>query len=200
LINGLPNTITELTMDDLADIEMTTLKLIALKFENLTSLEITCNDRLDDSCCWSCFEESSSCIRHSPIPDTFPSAEDLTHAVKAALRPLKNLKNLHIGLFLSSEELLYEHFAHAQAPDNDEEGEEHPYGPELCLVCLTLYADKIRLEELNACLTLAQTFKELETVSWGSFFGRQTREVSNRMTSINIHRTDGRIRVRRKPW
>ena len=78
LLGYLPNTVTDLTLADLPDISLGVLGVIAKKFLDLTKLELSCTERLDDACCWGCFEESSGCVNHSPIPDVFPSVEEMT--------------------------------------------------------------------------------------------------------------------------
>lgn len=263
----LPETITELSLLDLPDISPGCLNVIAKKFADLTSLELSCTERLDDSCCWGCFEESASCVNHSPVPDIFPTVGDMTvrtHRiyahfnrpvscsdliysivyplsqtyVKTALRPLTKLQHLHLGFFLSSTGLIYEHLSHAQEQaiypafeiNYDSEGDiiddddtvidddttspssvsnrdaaaeaeaSRPFGPEWCLLCFERHATAVRLAELQAGLELAQALRELKTLGWGSFFGRQKQEMSSRRTSIWVFRKDGKIRVRRKPW
>ena len=162
LFFSLPSSITELTLNDLADIDICILRLIAHNFPDLVHLELTCSERLDDSCCWSCFEESSSCVWHSPIPDRYLSVESFVVSayihvfgvqsylafqknIRNVLQPLKKLKHLHLGLFLSSEDILYDHLVHAQDPEN-EECEGGPYGPEWCLICFHRHAEMIRLQ------------------------------------------------------
>ena len=166
--------------------------------------------------------------------------------MKNVLRPLTKLQHLHLGFFLSSTDLIYEHLNHVQGQiilpgydvesdgDEDEvsdadddtvdttgtvtEGElaittaarersaqaeaerNKPFGPEWCLLCFEKHATAVRLAELQAGLELAQTLKNLKTLGWGSFFGRQKQEMSNRRTNIWVFRKDGKIRVRRKPW
>lgn len=82
----------------------------------------------------------------------------------------------------------------------DEAEANRPFGPEWCLLCFERHATNVRLAELQAGLELAQSLKELKTLGWGSFFGRQRQEMSSRRTSIWVFRKEGKIRVRRKPW
>lgn len=84
VLNTLPSELTELHLSDLADINIYTLSTVASNFPRLTSLTLTCSERLDESCCWSCFEESASCTWHSLIPERFCDVADLT--VSGALR------------------------------------------------------------------------------------------------------------------
>lgn len=58
-------------------VDTTLLSLVAAHFPSLTTLDLSSVERLDEQCCWLCFQESSSCIVHSPIPDMFPSVDHL---------------------------------------------------------------------------------------------------------------------------
>ena len=78
VLHLLPSTLTNLILEDLADIDMRTLSTIGRTFGNLSSLELSCTERLDDSCCWACLEESASLVWHSPIPDMFRDVEHFT--------------------------------------------------------------------------------------------------------------------------
>lgn len=78
VLNDLPSELTDLHLSDLADINIYTLSIIASNLHRLTSLILTCSERLDDSCCWSCFEESASCTWHSLIPERFCDVAELT--------------------------------------------------------------------------------------------------------------------------
>ncbi|TDL24099.1 hypothetical protein BD410DRAFT_720272 [Rickenella mellea] len=194
LISNLPSTLYKLSLTDVADINILMLSCIGSNFPLLTSLEISCTERLDESCCWSCFEESASCFWHSPIPDMFPSTTTLTNALMRSLKPLKKLQHLHLGFFLSPDELLSKHFRHAP---EDEIG---PFGPEFCDVCHDMYSPTTRLAELQASVGLAQVLKKLKTVRFSSFFAKQDSDACERKTTIWISRCDGRIKVRRRPW
>ncbi|KAI5124269.1 hypothetical protein M0805_005118 [Coniferiporia weirii] len=197
LLDALPAGLTDLSFTDLPDISVRMLCAIADKFLLLRSLELSCIDRLDPSCCWSCFDESASCVWHSPIPDVFTSVQDMTIKLRRILSPLTNLEHLQLGFFLSPEDLFYEHLEHAQ---EFVESEERPFGPEWCLLCFERHAANVRLAELQASLAFAQTLRALRTLTLGSFFGRQGREMKSRRTNIWVFRKDGKIRVRRKPW
>ncbi|KAH8111049.1 hypothetical protein DFH11DRAFT_1799086 [Phellopilus nigrolimitatus] len=199
LLDALPATVAELSLTDLPDISVRVLCAVAQKFRALRSLELSCTERLDTACCWSCFEESASCVWHSPIPDVFGSVQEMTMTLKDVLHPLVKLEHLHLGFFLSQEDLFYEHVAHALSEDADE-GAGKPFGPEWCIPCFEQHARGVRLAELQAGLVLAQTLRALRTLSWGSFFGRQHQEMKTRRTNIWVCRKDGKIKVRRKPW
>ena len=118
--------------------------------------------------------------------------------MQSALAPLKKLKHLHLGIFLSEEYLIREHIYHSDIGDDDEE--ETPFGPERCVICIARYAERIRQRELIAAMELSRCVKTLETVTWGSFFSKQEKERIERSTCIWVLRSNGRIRVRRCPW
>ena len=84
------------------------------------------------SCCWACFEDSSSAVVHSPVPNHFPTVASLTVRSSAryplivetllqseftkALKPLTKLTHLHLGIFLSDEDMLENHIDHYDSP------------------------------------------------------------------------------------
>lgn len=149
-------------------------------------------------------------------------------AFATALKPLTSLTHLHLGVFLSEEDLVYAHIEHVLEED------EHAgmsYGPDECDVCDAVFQD-VRTRELEASLIFAQRFKALKTVAWSSFFSQasgndldakgeaseaegeaeRSRDPENdehhravdlrndRRTKIWILRKNGRVRVRRMPW
>ena len=77
--------LTVLQLTSLPRIDVVLLATIASRFSSLTALELSCTERLDKTCCWLCYEESSSCTIHSPIPDMYPSVEHL--AVRPCISP-----------------------------------------------------------------------------------------------------------------
>lgn len=77
LFSNITSDLSSVKLTYLPRIDVTLLSLLAGRFPSLTNLELSCTERLDEGCCWLCFDESSSCIVHSPIPDYFPSAERL---------------------------------------------------------------------------------------------------------------------------
>ena len=86
LLDNLPEGLTDLSLSDLPEVNPRVLDKIAQKFCNLRSLELHCTERLDTSCCWDCFEESASCIWHSPIPDLFFDPRDLSVSMSSYMR------------------------------------------------------------------------------------------------------------------
>lgn len=89
LLENISADLYDLNFTDLAEVDHSMMQCIASKFTSLVSLELSCAERLDDSCCWSCFEESSTCFTHSPIPDTYSSCFTL---VVSACNPLLTLR------------------------------------------------------------------------------------------------------------
>lgn len=71
-----PN-ITELRLTWLPCIDINLLSMIAARFTALETLDLTCAERLDEECCWLCYEESLSRTVHSPVPDVCYSTEQL---------------------------------------------------------------------------------------------------------------------------
>ncbi|KAH9933381.1 uncharacterized protein B0H18DRAFT_1083041 [Fomitopsis serialis] len=80
LLNHLPATLTELRCS-------ICLVLIAARCPALETLDMTCVERLDEDCCWLCFDESSACIVHSPIPDVYPGVKDLAYGSTGPIGP-----------------------------------------------------------------------------------------------------------------
>ncbi|KAF9244107.1 hypothetical protein BU15DRAFT_42406 [Melanogaster broomeanus] len=108
--------LTTLTLTDLWRIDAVLLGIISKVFPGLTSLHLSCSEHLDVSCCWPCFEESASAVVHSPIPNHFSSVLKLSTDFAKALKPLTKLANLHLGIFLSDEEMLENHLEHYDSP------------------------------------------------------------------------------------
>jgi len=63
----LPDTLVSLTLTSLPSITQLLLKEIAGRCVNLRELELSVVQRLSTDCCWVCFEELSSSIKHSPV-------------------------------------------------------------------------------------------------------------------------------------
>ena len=74
----LPPHLIHLELSFLPRIDVNLLSCIATKFSDLKSLELTSTERLIDDCCWDCYEDASTCTVHSPIPDVYCDAEDLS--------------------------------------------------------------------------------------------------------------------------
>ncbi|KAH9987146.1 hypothetical protein BJV74DRAFT_796597 [Russula compacta] len=107
-----PGTLVSLSLTSLPRITQLLLKEIARRCVSLKELELSVVQRLSTDCCWACFEESSSCVEHSPIGSdaSCSTAGDLAvDVLRWCLQPLVNLKRLSIGVFLSSPVILEEH-------------------------------------------------------------------------------------------
>lgn len=104
---------------------------------------------------------------------------------------------------------------------NDEEDLEHnlehrydgellpfPHGPDQCPLCAILVsASEVRTRELEASLAMARKLRSVETISWSSFFPLKQCSAAgacvgdqSRTTTMYVLRTNGRVRVRRRPW
>jgi len=70
--------LTSLTLTELWRIDALLLGMVSGAFPGLMSLHLSCSEHLDVSCCWACFEDSSSAVIHSPIPNHFPTVASLT--------------------------------------------------------------------------------------------------------------------------
>jgi hypothetical protein len=73
-----PSQLTSLTMTRLWRIDVPLLKTVASAFPSVEILHLSCSEQLDVSCCWPCFEESSTAVVHSPIPNYFNDITKLT--------------------------------------------------------------------------------------------------------------------------
>jgi hypothetical protein len=69
--------LTSLTLTELWHIDALLLSTVSGAFPGLMSLHLSCSEHLDVSCCWACFEDSSSTVVHSPIPNYFPTVASL---------------------------------------------------------------------------------------------------------------------------
>lgn len=78
LFKNLPSALLHFKLSFLPRIDTTLLTSIAAKLSDLRTLELTCTERLIDDCCWDCLEEVSTCTIHSPLPDIYCNAEDLS--------------------------------------------------------------------------------------------------------------------------
>ncbi|KAH7885790.1 hypothetical protein F5I97DRAFT_2022834 [Phlebopus sp. FC_14] len=108
--------LTSLTLTKLWRIDISLLSMVAKAFPMLKTLHVSCSEHLDVSCCWVCFEDSSTAVIHSPIPNYFSSASKLSTEFAKALKPLTNLADLHLGIFLSDEEMVSTHLEHYDSP------------------------------------------------------------------------------------
>ncbi|KAG0703986.1 hypothetical protein DFH29DRAFT_989198 [Suillus ampliporus] len=116
LIPWFPPQLTSLTLTKLWRIDVPLLKTVASAFPSVKILHLSCSEQLDVSCCWPCFEESSTAVVHSPIPSYFHDITKLTDNFADSLEPLTQLSDLHLGIFLSDEEMVEKHLEHYDIP------------------------------------------------------------------------------------
>ncbi|KAL4078960.1 hypothetical protein V8B97DRAFT_2068617 [Scleroderma yunnanense] len=107
---------TSLRLTNLWRVDIPLMNMVARLFPMLTTLHLSCSESLDVSCCWICFEESSVSVTHSPIPNHYVNVSTLTTEFALALKPMTNLVHLHLGIFLSDEDMLYDHLNHYDNP------------------------------------------------------------------------------------
>ncbi|TFK90140.1 hypothetical protein K466DRAFT_644575 [Polyporus arcularius HHB13444] len=168
--------LSSLKLTHLPRIDVTLLSLLAGRFPALSKLELSCTERLDEQCCWLCYEESSSCVVHSPIPDCFPSAERLASVFGNALKPLRKLEHLFLGIFLSGADMLNCHFDRCATVVilSPRTGwySSPPFGPDRCEICLVEHGATVRERERIASALLAKLLPSLETIGWSTYFAK----------------------------
>lgn len=142
-----------------------------------------------------------------------------------ALRPLIYLTHLHLGIFLSDDQLLYSHIAHSLG---DEENGGMVDGSGRCQTCFQSAVEDVRMREVQASAAIALQLKSVQSVGWGSFFIDMANDESEKQdntgcdkkatdddeldegatdeialdmkTTLWMWRTDERLMVRRYPW
>ncbi|KAL1733324.1 hypothetical protein EV714DRAFT_204807, partial [Schizophyllum commune] len=180
--------LTALTLTSMPRIDTSMLHLISRCFPMLVDLYISCTERLEDA--WWCFEDSAGCTIHSPIPYVYADETHLATAFSNALKPLTNLSYLHLGIYLSDEDLLNAHSDEYHLSTGDED----PYGAvsgiAVCPYCLK-YAERVRQREIRASTILAQNLKALRCIGWSSLFdnsiARSSATTSNNATCAERH-------------
>ncbi|CAL1715238.1 unnamed protein product [Somion occarium] len=198
----LPAKLTALELSYLPKIDVDLLSRIALKFPMLKALKLSCSERLINDCCWECYEESSSCTIHSPIPDIYIDADDMAYAFGSALKPLKHLEHLHLGIYLSELELFYYHILHCQMVILPSMNRVWPHAPNDCEHCCQNFADEVRTTELFASAALARYVPSVKTICWSSFFAADEPGdyPDEQTTMVWVMRKDGKVKVRRAVW
>ncbi|EJF64087.1 hypothetical protein DICSQDRAFT_144783 [Dichomitus squalens LYAD-421 SS1] len=174
LFKSLTADLTVLKLTSLPRIDTALLSLVASRFPSLTTLELSSTERLDKECCWLCFEESSSCTIHSPVPDVFPSIEVLANAYGRALQPLENLEYLFLGVFLSDADVLSCHFDRCASVviSSPRTGfySSPPFGPDKCVICTAEHGAAVHERERLASGIVEKILPSLKTVGWSSHF------------------------------
>ena len=77
LFKNMTADLTILAMTSLPRIDVPLLSMLSTRFPSLKTLTLSSTERLDKECCWLCYEESSGCTIHSPIPEVYPSVHAL---------------------------------------------------------------------------------------------------------------------------
>ncbi|KAI0687153.1 hypothetical protein C8T65DRAFT_819090 [Cerioporus squamosus] len=185
-------------------IDVTLLSLLASRFPSLSQLELSCTERLDEQCCWICYEESSSCVVHSPIPDLFPSAERLASMFGNALKPLQKLEHLFLGIFLSGADMLNCHFDRCvtvviSSPRTGSHSSP-PFGPDRCAICLVEHGATVQERERIASALLAKMLPSLKTIGWSTYFAkdRPGDDVERKATVFSRDSLEGKAAMRRR--
>ncbi|TRM65393.1 hypothetical protein BD626DRAFT_398678 [Schizophyllum amplum] len=168
MLNGAYDKLTALTLTSMPRIDVSMLLLISKHFPLLVDLYISCTERLEDA--WWSFVDSASCTIHSPIPHVFADVEHLAIAFSEALKPLAHLTYLHLGVYLSDEDMLCDH-----NDDNHmcgaEDQDDCISGVSACPFCRA-YAEGVHHRESHASLLFAQNLKALRCIGWSSLFRR----------------------------
>jgi hypothetical protein len=143
----------------------------------------------------------------------------------SVLKSLVYLTHLHLGIFLSDDQLLYSHIAHSLA---DEENGGMVDGSGWCSTCFASAVGDIRMREVAASAAIARQLKSIKSVGWSSFFsdlpkdedkeGDDAEHENNEdrptvdyedvtdeieldmKTTIWVWRTNENIMIRRRPW
>ena len=99
-----------------------------------------------------------------------------------------------LGIYLSNEEVFYEHIEHAEDPITAP----GPYGPNVCDYCEEMYAEETRQAELVASSEIAKYLPKLKTISWKSFFAEPQDEAMDdeQLTTMTIERGVGELIVK----
>ncbi|KAF9266793.1 hypothetical protein L218DRAFT_985378, partial [Marasmius fiardii PR-910] len=188
LLHSSPNCsspLTTLSLTSLSRIDISMLRLISTSFPALSRLHLSASDNVDNynlnDICWCCFEELLSCSYYSPVPHMFPTAKDLAvccfesvlglnrlyfcilqTAYGQALQPLGKLKQLHLGIYLSDEELWWDHIACCKDVTATQPGE--------CKKCQNIHSEVTLAREQIASAVIATKLPSVKVVSWNSYF------------------------------
>ncbi|KAH9074864.1 hypothetical protein EDB83DRAFT_2653849 [Lactarius deliciosus] len=221
----LPTTLVSLKLTSLPHVTSMLLKEISRRCTSLKELELSVVEQLGIDCCWACFEESSTCVKHSPIgfDASCDTAEELATFYAKYLQPLGNLQRLSIGVFLSSSIVLKEHIdSHSLAREDCQLAGTaigcRPYTPTECATCWETHGLRTREDELMATMKLAQNLRSLTSVRWSSWFNSpkttprypplnyEAENIQSRGTELKevlwaafeIQRGEGRVKVWRR--
>jgi hypothetical protein len=148
----------------------------------------------------------------------------------SALKSLVYLTHLHLGIFLSDDQLLYSHIAHSLG---DEENGGMVDGSGRCSACFALAVEDVRMREVAASAAIALQLKSIRRIGWSSFFTDPPKDESEERddakhrnnedwatdeefeetdedltndialdmkTTLRVWRTNEKMMVRRCPW
>ncbi|KAI0331631.1 hypothetical protein GY45DRAFT_1300567 [Cubamyces sp. BRFM 1775] len=164
----------QIKLTHLPRIDSALLSLIASRFPSLATLELSCVERLDEHCCWLCFEESSTCCLHSPIPGVYATIDTLVATFCKVLKPLERLETLFLGIFLSDADVLARHLercaAVIMASPRTGYYPAPPFGPNECSVCCAEHAVATRSREFRAKAAIAAALPSMQRVGFSSWF------------------------------
>ncbi|KAH6916289.1 hypothetical protein BKA70DRAFT_1092009 [Coprinopsis sp. MPI-PUGE-AT-0042] len=157
-----------LRLTKVAYIDKRILEMIAHAFPHLQHLYLEATSRLELTCCANCYEDSLTLTQHSPVPRYFPVVQSLADTFGSALKVMKDLQHLHLGIFLSSEHYIENHLHHAL-----DAGAHAMWRWDAICVCETCQdaAESVHRDELLACLRIAQYVPTLKTIGWSTCCG-----------------------------
>ncbi|KAJ4470138.1 hypothetical protein J3R30DRAFT_3343196 [Lentinula aciculospora] len=161
--------LSSLTLDMIPRIDRTLLSFVSETFPCLKTLLLSVVERLtvDRDCdCWCCFEDVLECCVHSPVPDVYGDVNLLAESYGAALQPLTRLVRLQLGIFLSNEQIIYEHITHPDGDDNC-----FATSPSDCTKC-DMFRNEVHAREELASEIVFQRLPNLRQIKWSTFFNR----------------------------
>ncbi|KAJ8453620.1 hypothetical protein ONZ51_g13497 [Trametes cubensis] len=174
LFKNMTAALTQMKLTHLPRIDSSLLSLAASRFPTLVTLELSCVERLDEHCCWLCFEESSTCCAHSPIPGVYATVDSLLSDFLKVLKPLERLETLFLGIFLSDADVLARHLercaAVIMASPRTGYYPAPPFGPNKCAVCCAEHGVATRTRELRVKAAIAAAIPSIQSVGFSSWF------------------------------
>lgn len=171
-------------------IDKAVLREISAVLPNLRNLWISTTDAItlpSSLCCTCCYLDALGSVVHSPVPDVWLTSRQLTVSLfrsssrfrvylplmclqddlASGLEPLKKLKTLFIGLFLSHSALLDAHCFHLPSWSMDLSTWK---GISTCARCERVGKKDTMDREIRASLLLAERLQSLEIVGWSTVF------------------------------
>ncbi|KIY53011.1 hypothetical protein FISHEDRAFT_34248 [Fistulina hepatica ATCC 64428] len=167
-----------LTLTSLPRTDPKMLRLIAQTLPGLEELYLSCIERLDFNSPWYCLQESLSCTIHSPIPSVCCDHLRLATSYANELTVLRRLSRLHIGVFLSDEQLLECHIDHAELVSDRVPSFDG------CAICHES-RDIVQRRESEAAIYMARFLPSLKSMGWSSLF-HGPREQQSKSTTPGV--------------